>query len=62
MEIKLTNDGRNMLLNFVAGNKIKFTKAVFGNGDYRLAEGDKNLPRMVSQILMAQYRGANVDE
>ena len=23
---------------------------------------DKNLPRMMSQILMAQYRGANADE
>ena len=55
MEIKLTNDGRNMLLNFVAGNKIKFTKAVFGNGDYRLAEGDKELPRIINPLQSCEF-------
>lgn len=55
MEIKLTNDGRNMLLNFVAGNKIKFTKAVFGNGDYQLAEGDKELPRIVNPLKSCEF-------
>ena len=62
MKIKLTDDGRNMLLNFVAGNKIKFTKAVFGNGDYRLAEGDKNLPRIINALKSCEFDSTPVIE
>ena len=62
MKIKLTDDGRNMLLNFVAGNKIKFTKAVFGNGDYRTAKGDKKLPRIINALQSCEFDSTPVIE
>ena len=52
MKIKLTDDGRNMLLNFVQGNKIKFTKAVFGNGDYRK---NSETPQIVNGIISISF-------
>lgn len=58
MEIKLTDAGRNMLLNFVQGNKIKFTKVIFGNGIYKNGEE----PQIVNGLKTVNFSAATVDE
>ena len=58
MKIKLTNDGKAMLLSFAQGNKIKFTKVVFGNGNYHFAQGDKENPRIINAIKNAAFDAA----
>ena len=55
MKIKLTDNGRNMLLNFVQGNKIKFTKAVFGNGNYRITPEKQDTPQIVNAIKTVEF-------
>lgn len=50
MKIKLTDAGQNLTLGFVQGQRIKFTKAVFGNGDYRYTDGKRDTPQIVNAI------------
>ena len=50
MKIKLTDAGQNLTLGFVQGQRIKFTKSVFGNGDYRYTDGKRDTPQIVNGL------------
>lgn len=63
MKIKLTDGGRKMLLSFAKGNRIRFTKAIFGNGDYRITSGTQDVPRVMNAVKTVSFDEApTIDE